>query len=469
MADPAHTLKAPAANVTNVGGLSRRSAASLAALFLVVGVLAHVLGPGGGLPAPFSARALRSVVPLGAGAFHDSVGVNTHAFDQDTAYAAWPRLVAALDELGVKHLRDGAVANPAPQWSAINEHFYSAVELAASHGMRFDLGMGEPGFQGGTVEQLIGVVGGPLRNAVDALEEPNEFDHFSGLSDWALPLALYDRALYAAVKASPALASLPVVGPSLAGDSAPAQLGDQRQWLDIGNIHPYTGGLAPTPAYTASQLRRISTVSGNKPVWATELGYYTALNTPHGSLQPVSEATAAVYLLREFLENFKSGIARTYAYELIDLKPDPSASDIQQHFGLLRNDYTPKPAFTALKNLLALVGQQSPATLTPLKLGVRTGPSDLRQLVLQQADHTYLAILWRTASVWDTTKRQPLQVPASPLTLELPDATSATSADPITTSNPTPLTLTGGQTNLNLGADPIIIQIKTGSTGVQGL
>jgi hypothetical protein len=98
-----------------------------------------------------------------------------------------------------------------------------------------------------------------------------------------LPLALYDRQLYAAVKASPSLGSLPVVGPSLAGDRAPAQLGDQHAWLDLGNIHPYTGGLAPTPSYTAAQLRRIGTVSGDKPVWATELGYYTALNAPSGS------------------------------------------------------------------------------------------------------------------------------------------------------------------------------------------
>jgi hypothetical protein len=131
----------------------------LVTLFLVIGVLAHVFGPNGASPRVFSVRALRSMVPLTAGAFHDSVGVNTHAFDLDTAYAAWPRLVAALDELGVKHLRGGAVANPAPQWSAINEHFDNTVELAASHGMRFDLGIGEPGLKAGTIEQLIGVVG----------------------------------------------------------------------------------------------------------------------------------------------------------------------------------------------------------------------------------------------------------------------------------------------------------------------
>jgi hypothetical protein len=402
--------------------------------------------------------------PSRAGAFYNSVGVDTHLTFADTAYGAWPRLVAALDELGVKHLADGVYGNPAPSWTWFNNYFQTAVQLAASHGLRFAFEMGQPGYRGGSISQLVSALSGPLRNAVEAVVEPNEFDQFSGFSDWASQLAAYDRALYMAVKANPSLASLPVVGPSLAGDSAPAQLGDQHQWLDIGNIHPYTGGLAPTPAYTAAQLKRISTVSGDKPVWATELGYYTALNAPRGTLQPVSEATAAVYLLREFLENFKSGIARTYAYELIDDSPDPSNSNIQEHFGLLCNDFTPKPSYTALKNLLALVGQQSPDTLAPLKLDVSTGPNDLRQLVLQQADHTYLAILWRNASIWNTTRRQPVHVSATPVTLQLPDATTLTSADPITTGNLSPLTLTSGQANLRLGADPIVIQIKTGST-----
>ncbi len=403
--------------------------------------------------------------PARAAAFYNSVGVDTHLTFSNTAYGAWPRLVAALDELGVKHLSDGVYGNPNPSWGWFNNYFQNAVQLAASHGMRFAFTMGQPGYRGGSIPQLVSVLSGPLRNAVEAVVEPNEFDQFSGLRHWASPLARYDAKVYKAVKANRSLAPLPVVGPSLVGDGAPKQLGDQQRWLDIGNIHPYTGGLAPSPSYTAAQLRRISRVSGHKPVWATELGYYTALKAPHGTLQPVSEATAAVYLLREFLEDFKSGIARTYAYELIDDTPDPSGSAYQQHFGLLRSNYTRKPAFTALKNLLALVGQQSPATLTPLRLEIQSGSRDLRQLVLQQADHSYLVILWRTASIWDTGKRRPRHISSRPVTLKVPRAQSAARADPITTGSLLPLELAGGRTHLNLGADPVVIQIRTGSTG----
>jgi len=263
-----------------------------------------------------------------ASAFSNSVGVDTHLTFANTAYGDWPRLVAALNDLGVAHVSDSAYGNPS--WGWFNSYFQNAVELAASHGIRFAFEMGKPGYQGGTIGQLVSVLSGPLRNAVEAVEAPNEFDS-SGVPDWASQLAAYDRQLYAAVKASPSLRSLPVIGPSLVGDGAPAELGAQQSWLDVGNIHPYTGGLSPSPSYTAAQLQRISVVSAHKPVWATEMGYYNALNAPQGTLQPVSEAVSAVYLLREFLEDFKSGIARTYAYELIDDNPDPANSDIQLH------------------------------------------------------------------------------------------------------------------------------------------
>ena len=89
-----------------------------------------------------------------------------------------------LRQLGVRHVRDGVYANPAPQWRDWNERSYRAVELAARAGMRFDFGMGRPGSGTGTLDQLLDVVGGRLRGATDALEAPNEFDHFVGGRRW---------------------------------------------------------------------------------------------------------------------------------------------------------------------------------------------------------------------------------------------------------------------------------------------
>jgi hypothetical protein len=56
----------------------------------------------------------------------------------------------------------------------------------------------------------------------------------------------------------------------------------------------------------------------------------------------------------------------------------------------------------------------------------------------------------------------PLNLPATTLTLTLPDATSAV---PTTTNIPTPLTLTNGHTNIKLAAHPLITQITTRTSG----
>lgn len=114
-------------------------------------------------------------------------------------------------------------------------------------------------------------------------------------------------------------------------------------------------------------------VSGAKPVWATEAGFHTALRARTGQ-PPLSERVGAVYLERTFLEHFAMGVGRTYAYELVDEKPDPAGREPEWHFGLLRNDFSPKPAFTALRNLLAVVGSDPGiAPPRPLALAITGG------------------------------------------------------------------------------------------------
>src|SRR5829696_9102109 len=131
--------------------------------FLAV-LLAAVLG----LAAVAPAANAETVRPRSAAAFADSVGVSTHIVFYSSAYGAWPRVVDRLQELGVRHLRDGVYGNPSAQWRAWNERYYRAVELASTRGMRFLFGMGRPGNQSGTLDELAAVVGGRLRHAAEA-------------------------------------------------------------------------------------------------------------------------------------------------------------------------------------------------------------------------------------------------------------------------------------------------------------
>jgi hypothetical protein len=399
------------------------------------------------------------VVPRSAAAFRDSVGVVTHAGFGDTAYADWPRLVAKLDELGVRHLRDGAYANPAAHRREWNEHYYQAVDLAADRGMRFTFGFAGPAYDAGTMDELLAVVGGRLRRAAEAIEAPNEYDKFMGGPRWSSVLSSYSRLLYRRVNADPSLRSLPVLGPSLAGPGAEAQLGNQSAFLDRGNIHPYAGGQTPSPAHLRAEFADAQIVAGNKPVWATEAGYHNAVHTTSGH-PGVSESAAAVYITRTFLEHFADGIDRTFVYELIDEKPEPRRRDLEQHFGLLRHDFSAKPAFTAVKHLLDSVGTGSGQLRPrPLSLSVSGARHQIRRLVLQRADGTYVVALWRLASVWDPQRRRALRVGPDSLRIGLPDAARVTVTDPVTSARARPLRLRRGHARVALAGRPLLLSV----------
>jgi hypothetical protein len=395
-----------------------------------------------------------------AAAFHDSVGVSTHVVYYSTAYGNWEALLTRLEELGVRHLRDGTYANPAPQWRKFNERYYESVEYAADRGFRFNFGLGNPGYEAGTLDQLIAVVGGRLRRAAEAVEGPNEFDHFVGGRRWPKRLAAYSRALYRKVKAHPSLSKLPVVGPSLVQAEGPRRVGDLSPWLDVGNIHPYAGGAAPRPSWVAADRERVAPLSGPKPVWATEAGFHNAVNARDGQ-PPVSERAGAIYTLRTVLEHFRAGINRTYLYEAVDFWPDPRRRNPNWNFGLLRNDMTPKPAFTALKNLLSLAGDEPRrGGPRPLRVGVRTGARDVRRLVLQKADGSHLVILWRLASVWDRDRRVPQGVRERPVAVSIPGQRRVARANPMVSAALRPVARRGGEVRLRLGAEPLVLHVR---------
>jgi hypothetical protein len=424
-------------------------------------VLAGLLAAGACSLAAAPAASASPVAPRSAAAFYDSVGVSTHIVYYDTAYGDWPRIVERLQELGVRNIRDGIYANPTQQWHDWNERYYSAVELAASRGMRFTFVVNPPGVGTGTLDQLLDVAGGRLRNAAEALEAPNEMDKYVGGARWPRALASYERQLHVKAKARRATRSLPILGPSFATLQGPSLVGNLRGLVDVGNIHPYTGGLSPNPDHIKSELKRARITARGKPVWATEVGFHNAMHSRSADNQaPVSERTAAIYMVRTFLEQFRAGIRRTFAYELIDEKPDPHGRDAEQHFGLLRNDFSRKPAFNALRNLLTIVGRERRSgRLTPLRIQVSRSERDVRRLVLQKADGSYVVALWRLSSVWDIKRRKALHVGSQRVTVGLPGTSRVTVADPVHGAGERRIRIRGRRIHVRLGASPLLLHV----------
>src|SRR5256885_16881592 len=90
----------------------------------------------------------------------------------------------------------------------------------------------------------LDVVRDRLRGSVDMITGPNETD-ISGDPNWVADTRAHQAELYRRVKSDPALASLPVVGPTVVNGDSHALLGDLSPSLDFGNTHPYPGGTPP--------------------------------------------------------------------------------------------------------------------------------------------------------------------------------------------------------------------------------
>jgi hypothetical protein len=337
------------------------------------------------------------MAPASAAAFVNSVGVNVHMSYFDTSYNDWQQVRDKLVELGVHHVRDAACPGCTTQRQRL-------LALAAS-GIGVDFTMQQPG-NSASLQDLVDMVAGPMRPAVEAVEGPNEYDR-SGNPNWAADLRDYQQQLYGLVRSTPALDGIPVIGPSLTSGGAFTALGNLSGALDWGNAHPYSGGQTPTStlAYNSSL---VSTVAPSRPMAATEAGYHNALDATSGQ-PPVSEGAAAEYVPRLFLDMFRAGLPRTYLYELLDERPDPTQTAPENEFGLLRSDFSEKPAFRTLEALMHLTAPAGSADLAPIHLAV-SGPSDLRQLLLQTGPASYALVLWRDVKVWNQTARTPIPV-----------------------------------------------------------
>ena len=237
--------------------------------------------------------------------------------------------------------------------------------------------------------------------SVEAIEGPNELDDGS-TPGWATTLAEFMPRL--AVEVSNRAPGVVLIGPSFIDSSSRSEIeGDQA---GLFNAHPYAGGDPPEPALGRTLAGR-GGANRSRPAVFTEAGYHNALAAPSYHT-PVSEQAAAIYIPRTLVSAFGAGSQRTFLYELVDSKPDPSLADPQQHFGLLRNDLTPKPAFTAVQTLIRALGSSTSAGEPPAPLPdlAVAGDEEVHRLWLEKRGGSMVLALWRPVSVWDEGARR---------------------------------------------------------------
>lgn len=347
-----------------------------------------------------------------AASFVDQIGVVTHLSYTDTPYYTnFPQIVSALQTLGVRHIRDGYYPWPATSPIVQNHQQLASAGITTDYVIPYDLSTTPA-----AIENFAAEVGD-----VESLEAPNECDvsgacGANGIAD----VVSFLPVVSAAAKAL----QVPAVGPSFALQQSYASAGDIASQISANNLHIYFGGRNPGSngwgdddaegnsygsfAYWLDMANADGPQLGSE---ITESGYmsYPETSTPY----TVPENVAASYVPRTLLLAFQHGFKETFLYELIDEVSSPG-------YGLLHADLSPKPAYTAVQNLIATLSDNGGNfTPGPLPYTISGGDSNLNQLLLEKSDGSFWLVLWLEESSWDPVNCVPISVAPENIGIEL--------------------------------------------------
>jgi hypothetical protein len=406
--------------------------------------------------------------------FIDSIGVNTHmvAPTVTSPYTNYASLKTELVKLGVRHIRD--------TFTTQNQYnFENNLADLANSGIHSELCLTESedanNYATVNVSAAAAVAylqAGHFANSIEVVEGINEPDQSHGVTglaptNWLSLTQSQQQSLYTGVQGLKAPAKpIPVYGPSVLNTAA---IGNISQYMDYGNIHDYSGGYNLTSPQIVPALATESLMSGSKPVVASENGYATG-----STGQGMPNSVMLDYAQRLFFEQFANNVKRTMWYEFLD--ESNKVNDYWNNSGLVTATFQEKPAYVALKNVMALLKDQTPYTpRTPLNVSFGNQPLSeaLNTLLLQKNDGSYWLAVWSDTSEWNPANTgvpgsYPVPAPSpysnsmnflgtyiSSITQYQVDATGAMTSQPVAVAN-------GSTAQISVSGRPEIFKIVPG-------
>ncbi len=380
---------------------------------------------------------------MSAEAFLDSIAVNTHIDYTDGAYADVRNVAKDLAWMGVRHVRDGTPGASAP---------LSSYVWLAQQGVKFNfIVRGNVADSLQQLDRFAAAAPGSIA-AVEGFNEINNFHvSYNGLTGDAAGFAA-QQAIHAHVHGSASLPGVPVY--DLTGYEF-TRVATRAGAADFANQHVYPQN-GEQPAYNPNGDKWMAwAIDGLRkydlPFVVTEFGYFTLPQSGWYSIG-VDEASQAKGVLNGLFDAASLGTTRTYIYELLDEKPDPRNVNNEMHFGLFRNDQSPKPSASTIRNLTTILRANAAAagpantqagaqTGTPpdtsLSCSLHAMPVSARSLLLTRGDGRYLLALWNEVPFWDRATGKPLNAPGAKVQVEFGTAVSRIALyDPTVSADP---------------------------------
>jgi len=317
---------------------------------------------------------------------------------------------------GIRNLRDDGRPNHVADWITVYRQAGVRTALLTNHDIASTIDMAKQ----------LNAAGALL--AVEGPNEPNNFavtyeNQTSDYNGSFMPVARLQRDLYAAVKAEPSLAGIPVFHSSEAGGSEPDNVGLQfltipsgagttmaegTKYADYANTHNYVCGHSnrlvdnvcwnatdPTlnddwdglyveygrtwhrgfQGYTNEQLQTLPRVS-------TETGWIT-----QGGNGAITQEQQGRIFLNLYLAGFARGWKHTFIYMLRD-------DAVQGYWGLFDTEYNPKRSGTYLHNLTTILADSGSGAPGSLPYSIANQPSTVHDLLLQKGNGTFELVVW---------------------------------------------------------------------------
>lgn len=359
--------------------------------------------------------------------------------------------------LGLSQVREWISPSP-----SLNDQF-------AADGFRFDFQV--PGGQylqpPATVVSWFNGFAGSHPGSIVSLEGLNEIDNFpvayKGQTGTAAGVS-YQTDVYAAAKASPAVAGLPLINLSLgtASPSAYGALGNMSPEVDWGNVHRYPQA-GTEPGLDLPQILRLeSGVTPGKPIAVTELGYSTMASD---ATWGVDQTTQAKLLLNALMDAQHLGIASLYIYELADNKNSGTGSWSQ--LGLFDASLKPKVSAAAIHNLTSVLTNGGGGAWASAPGYTVSGLDGYNQsLEFHKANGAYDLVVWREPSLWIPKTHSEVSNPAETANVFLSAPVTGYSVyDPMRGAT---ATSSGGVTDtisLQVSDHPVIVELGAPLTG----